>query len=199
MGYRMRIFFTDMQTSEIWDRWQRAAAMSSIGRRFDRVSSSIYPLLERSGLGKFNDAVSIRERPAEAEDRAVPGHHCRQGRQGEGGRSDCRFRQQRHSGAHQAARKLPKELYRSLILDRGTEMAGHRKFTLATDIDVFLCEPHSPWQRGSNENTNRLLRQYFPKRNRFVDTSSGKVERRCKTAQRATSKDAGIRNTSGTF
>jgi len=59
--------------------------------------------------------------------------------------------------------KLPKELYRSLTWDRGTEMSGHRKFTLPTKIDVFLCDPHSPWQRGTNENTNRLLRQYFPK------------------------------------
>lgn len=61
------------------------------------------------------------------------------------------------------ARKLPKELYKSLTWDRGSEMAEHRKFTIATNIDVYFCDPQSPWQRGSNENINRLLWQYFPK------------------------------------
>ncbi len=61
------------------------------------------------------------------------------------------------------ARQLPRELYKSLTWDRGHEMSDHRRFTLATDIDVYFCDPQSPWQRGSNENTNRLLRQYFPK------------------------------------
>ena len=61
------------------------------------------------------------------------------------------------------AHKLPTELYKSLTWDRGTEMAKHQQFTLATNISVFFCDPHSPWQRGSNENTNHLLRQYFPK------------------------------------
>jgi IS30 family transposase len=342
MKYRQRTFFTDKQKSEIWDRWQRGESMSSIGRGFDRASSSIYPLLartggirppnrsrsrlaltllereeisrslstqmslrsiartlkrppstisrevrrnggvqqyravqaneaawnrahrpkpcklagnvylcraisakltrkwspqqiagwlmrehpdeedkrvshetiyrslfiqtrgvlkkellahlratrsirrsrhatlKRSGLGRFNDAVSIRDRPAEAEDRAVPGHW-----EGDliagSGNSFIATLVERHSryvmlakvgnkDSHSViqalikqSRKLPKELYRSLTWDRGSEMAGHRKFTLATNIDVFLCEPHSPWQRGTNENTNRLLRQYFPK------------------------------------
>jgi len=342
MKYRRRVFFTDKQKSEIWDRWQRGESMSSIGRGFNRASSSIYPLLartggirppersrsrlaltltereeisrslraqqslrsiartlrrststisrevrrnggpaqyratrsdaaawnrahrpkpcklagnvylcraisakltrkwspqqiagwlmrehpdeegkrvshetiyrslfiqtrgvlkkellthlratrsirrsrhatlKRSGLGRFNDAVSIRDRPAEADDRAVPGHwegdliagsgnsfiatlverHTRYVMLAKVGNKDS------HSVIQaliKQSRKLPKELYRSLTWDRGTEMAGHRKFTLATDIDVFLCEPHSPWQRGTNENTNRLLRQYFPK------------------------------------
>jgi IS30 family transposase len=144
------------------------------------IRRSRHATLKRSGLGKFNDAISIRDRPAEVEDRAVPGHW-----EGDliagSGNSFIATLVERHTrfvmlakvgnkDSHSViqalikqSRKLPKELYRSLTWDRGSEMAGHKKFTLATDIDVFLCEPHSPWQRGTNENTNRLLRQYFPK------------------------------------
>ena len=130
--------------------------------------------------GRITDAVSIRERPASVEDRAVPGHW--EGDMLEGSKNSyIATLVERHSRYVMLARvkskhtetvidalikqahKLPKELYKSLTWDRGHEMADHRRFTLATDIKVYFCDPHSPWQRGSNENTNRLLRQYFPK------------------------------------
>ena len=136
--------------------------------------------LKKQGLGKITNAVSISERPASAEDRAVPGHW-------EGdliagtNNSFIATLVERHSryvmlakvknkdsesviaALIKQSKKLPAELYKSLTWDRGTEMARHQKFTLATNIDVYFCDPKSPWQRGSNENTNRLLRQYFPK------------------------------------
>jgi IS30 family transposase len=342
MGYRRRIYFTEKQKAEIWDRWQRGESMSSIGRRFDRNSSSIYPLLartggirpaerkrsrlaltlsereeisrglraqlslraiarqlrrapstigrevrrnggrigyratrsdqatwdralrpkpcklacrralcrtisiklrrkwspqqiagwlkrkhpddeharvshetiyrslfiqtrgvlkkellahlrasrtirrsrhaslKRDGLGQIKDAVSIRERPASVEDRAVPGHW--EGDLIAGAQNSfIATLVERHSryvllakvankdtesvvaALIKQAKKLPQELCRSLTWDRGKELADHQRLTLATDLKVYFCDPNSPWQRGTNENTNRLLRQYFPK------------------------------------
>jgi len=342
MKYRRRVFFTDKQKSEIWDRWQRGESMSSIGRRFDRASSSIYPLLartggirppdrvrsrlaltltereeisrgligqlslrsiartlkrsvstisrevsrnggparyrgtfsdqaawdralrpkicklachpdlaravstklrrkwspeqiagwlkrafpqeahkqvshetiyrslyiqargvlkkellehlrakrtvrrskhaslKRNGLGQIKDAVSISERPASVEDRAVPGHW-----EGDliGGSKNSYIatlveRKSRYvmlvkvankdtesvvTGLIKSSQRLPRELYKSLTWDRGKELADHQRLTMATDVDVYFCDPQSPWQRGSNENTNRLLRQYLPR------------------------------------
>lgn len=342
MGYRRRIYFTEKQKAEIWDRWQRGESMSAIGRRFDRNSSSIYPLLARTGgirpperrrsrlaltlsereeisrglraqltlraiavqlrraastisrevrrnggrtdyrgtrsdqaawdrarrpkpcklacsralcrtvsgklerkwspqqiagwlkrahpddehrrvsheaiyrslfiqtrgvlkkellahlratrairrsrhaslkgdgLGKIKDAVSIRKRPAAVEDRAIPGHW--EGDLIAGAKNSFIAtlveRQSRYVLLAKVRNKdtdsvvaalvgqvqhLPRELRRSLTWDRGKELADHKRLTLATNIDVYFCDPHSPWQRGTNENTNRLLRQYFPK------------------------------------
>jgi len=130
--------------------------------------------------GQIADAVSIRERPASVEDRAVPGHWEGDLVFGSGSSQIATLveRQTRYvmlvkldgkdsptvvNALIKNARKLPQELYKSLTWDRGTEMHGHKRFTMATDIQVYFCDPQSPRQRGSNENTNGLLRQYMPK------------------------------------
>ncbi len=130
--------------------------------------------------GKITNTVSIRERPAEVEDRAVPGHWegdllCgsnnsqiatlveRQTRLVMLVRVPSKDTKTVINALIKQAHKLPRELYKSLTWDRGKEMSEHQRFTLATDIQVYFCDPQQPWQRGSNENTNGLLRQYFPK------------------------------------
>lgn len=130
--------------------------------------------------GQIIDAVSIRERPAEVEDRAVPGHwegdlitgskntHIatlveRQSRFTVLVKVEGKDTESVVSALSRQARRLPTELRKSLTWDRGMELARHKEFTLATDIQVYFCDPQSPWQRGTNENTNGLLRQYFPK------------------------------------
>ncbi len=144
------------------------------------VRRSKHASLKRNGLGQIKNAVSISQRPASVEDRAVPGHW-----EGDliGGSKNSYIATlvERHSryvmlvkvankdtesvisGLIKSAQRLPRELYKSLTWDRGKELADHPRLTIATDIDVYFCDPHSPWQRGSNENTNRLLRQYLPR------------------------------------
>jgi len=133
------------------------------------------------GQGEIKDIVSIRERPASIEDRAVPGHwegdliagskntHIatlveRKTRYVMLAKVNGRDTETVIKALIKQSKKLPKELYKSLTWDRGKELADHKAFSLATDVKVYFCDPRSPWQRGSNENTNGLLRQYFPKR-----------------------------------
>ena len=143
--------------------------------------------------GKIVDAVSIRERPAEVEDRAIPGHW--EGDLLAGGKNSyiatlverqSRFLMlikvpSKETEAVIAALsrhvcKLPATLRRSLTWDRGLEMAKHKEFTVATDVEVYFCDPQSPWQRGTNENTNLLLRQYFPRRTDLSPFSQAQLD-----------------------
>ena len=161
----------------------RGALKAELLAHLRRTRKMRYPrghTLKGNKQGRIVDAVSISERPASVEDRAVPGHW-------EGdliiGSNNSQIatlveRKTRYvmlvrvtsidtqtvvNALIKQAHKLPRELYKSLTWDRGTEMKAHKRFTLDTDIKVFFCDPKSPWQRGSNENTNGLLRQYFPK------------------------------------
>ncbi len=149
-------------------------------RRTRAMRRSRHHTQKTADHGRIIGAISIRERPAEVEDRAVPGHW-----EGDllfgSNNSQIATLVERHSRCVMLARvkskdtetvinalikqahKLPRELYKSLTWDRGKELADHKRFSLDTGIKVYFCDPQSPWQRGSNENTNGLLRQYFPK------------------------------------
>lgn len=145
-----------------------------------RIRRSRHATDRGRGRGEIVDAISIRQRPAEAEDRAVPGHW--EGDLVEGARGTyiatlverrSRFvilvklsekkTQAVVDALIKAVRRLPAALRKSLTWDRGMELANHVRFTVATEVQVYFCDPNSPWQRGSNENTNGLLRQYYPK------------------------------------
>ena len=149
-------------------------------RKTRTMRRSRHKTLKGEGLGQITNVVSIRERPASVEDRAVPGHWEGDLIMGSNN-SQIATLVERHTryvmlvrvkskdtktvinALIKHAHKLPRELYKSLTWDRGKEMADHQRFSLDTDIKVYFCDPQSPWQRGSNENTNGLLRQYFPK------------------------------------
>jgi IS30 family transposase len=145
-----------------------------------RIRRSRHATVQGAGRGEIVGAVSIRDRPAEVEDRAVPGHW--EGDLVEGARGTfVATLVERHSrfviivkvadkrtetvvaALIKAVRRLPVVLRKSLTWDRGLELAHHAEFTVATDVKMYFCDPSSPWQRGSNENTNGLLRQYYPK------------------------------------
>jgi IS30 family transposase len=204
MGPR-RLGLSAIDKRDVWSRWKAGQTLHEIGRVYGKCHNAIRTvLLPRGGIppvarrrsrhasehghrrGQIVDAVSIRERPPEAEDRAIPGHW--EGDLLAGGKNSyIATLVERHSrflmlvkvpskdtavvvsALSERVGKLPTTLRRSLTWDRGLEMAKHKEFTVATDVQVYFCDPQSPWQRGSNENTNLLLRQYFP---RGTDLSS---------------------------
>jgi IS30 family transposase len=150
--------------------------------------------LKGRGRGKIVDTVSIRERPPQADDRAVPGHWEGDLLAGSNNTHIATLveRQSRYvmlvkvprcdtrtvvRALTRRVRKLPKQLRRSLTWDRGKEMAAHKDFSIATNVQVYFCDPHSPWQRGSNENANGLLRQYFPKRTDLSGYSQAQLDK----------------------
>ncbi len=150
--------------------------------RTGRTQRRPHKRTQHSGTGRLREMVMISDRPAEASDRAIPGHWEGDLIIGKGNRSAIGTLVERSSryvmlvhlpngrtaeavrfALTRQIRRLPAELRRTLTWDQGKEMAEHAKFSVATNVKVFFCDPHSPWQRGSNENANGLLRQYFPK------------------------------------
>ena len=180
--------------------WQEHLRSRRVMRRSKKASAKAAP------RGQIVDAVSIRERPASVEDRAVPGHWEGDLITGRGNshvatlveRSTCFTMLVKVGGKDTATvvgalskqiKKLPVELRRTLTWDRGTELAQHKKLSIATDVKVYFCDPQSPWQRGTNENTNRLLRQYFPKGTElscFSQAALNQVARRLNNRPRKT-------------
>lgn len=175
-------------------------------RRRKTMRRSRYATTAGQTRGQIVDAVSVRERPASIEDRAIPGHW-----EGDllAGRSNSHIatlveRQSRYvmlvrlpgkdtnsvvRALTRRVRALPKGLMSSLTWDRGMELAAHKSFSVATNVQVYFCDPHSPWQRGSNENTNGLLRQYFPDGtdlSTYTQASLNAVARRLNTRPRKT-------------
>ena len=200
------------QRAEIWTRWKAGQTLHKIGRAYGQPHPTIRQvLLPRGGIppiarrrsrhfsehgrsrGQIVAAISIRERPGEAEDRAIAGHW--EGDLLAGGKNSyIATLVERHSrflmlikvpgkdtavvvaALSKHVRKLPATLRRSLTWDRGLEMAKHKDFTVATDVKVYFCDPQSPWQRGTNENTNLLLRQYFPRGTDLAPISQAQLD-----------------------
>ena len=162
---------------------------------------SKHATLKGKGLGKIVDAVHISERTPEVADRAVP-RHWEGDLIASSGNSYIATLVERHTryimlvkvassktaavidALIKQSEKLPEELYKTLTWDRGCEMSNHKAFTLATHIQVYFCDPKSPWQRGSNENTDRSLRQYFFEGNGPKCSFSAEIKSSCETTKR---------------
>jgi IS30 family transposase len=159
-----------------------------------QIRRSVHAKAAGQSRGQIVDAISISDRPAEIEDRAVPGHWEGDLLSGSGN-SHIATLVERHSrftilvkvpskdtatvvaALTRQIRKLPTSLRRSLTWDRGLEMAKHKSFTVATKVNVYFCDPQSPWQRGTNENTNGLLRQYFPRKTNLSSYSQADLNK----------------------
>lgn len=162
--------------------------------RFQRLMRQAKGKRSTGGRGKIPDAVPISERPATVEDRAVPGHW--EGDLLAGGRNSyiatlverqtryvmlvkvrSKHTQEVVAALKRSMARLPTQLRQSLTWDRGKELCQHQSFSMATDMKVYFCDPYSPWQRGSNENTNGLLRQYFPKGHDLTPLTQRQLDR----------------------